>query len=216
MTALNLYGINTASVTLATADQLVTANGGATAAGTGTKIGTSTGFGEIWSQGTLNAWPAGGSIANPSGNGWLYDSTALEGQTIAAGVWTFILHLVNNGAGNVTADLWVRAFKRSSGGIFTAIVVASLLAQTIPTAASTFTITSGAAAAMAFATGDKLYHDVMPDITVGGSGASTKMNMARGSGATGASNFAEIDTPGYSPTATGHILIADGYGGVFS
>lgn len=216
MTALDVFGINTASTTLATAMQLVSTNGGATVGGTGTKVGQATGFGELLSQGTTNNWPSLGSIGNPSGDGWLFDNALLEGQTIAAGVWTLAHHLLNNGTNSYTADIIVRVWKRSSGGIFTAIGSVTLASQTIPTSSTLFTLTTASLPAMAFGTGDKLYMDIWLNVASGGSGASIKVNTARGSGATGASGFAEIDTPGFSPTPAGtHVIIADGLGGLF-
>lgn len=215
MTALSVYGINTAATTVATCDQLVTGNGGATVAGTGSKVGQSTGYGELVSQGTTNNWAAAGSIGSPSGLAWLFDVTTLEGQTIAAGTWTIAHHLLNNGANNYTADIYGRVYKRSSGGVYTLIGTLSLLAQTITTASTLFTLT-GSLSSMAFVTGDKLYHDLWLNVASGGSGVNVKVNDARGSGATGAVGFAEIDTPGYSPTPTSGILLTDGMGGVFA
>jgi hypothetical protein len=216
MTALSVFGINTASpVTLTTAMELVTASGGATVAGTGTKVGTVTGYGEVTSQGSLATWAGAGSIGTPTGLGWLFDVTTLEGQTIAAGTWTIAHHWFNSGTTPITADLYGRVYKRSSGGVYTLIGTLSLLAQSIPISSTAFSMT-GSLPSMAFASGDKLYHDVWFNVASGSSGTGVKFNDARGSSTNGAAGFAEVDTPGYAPTPGGHVLISDGFGGMFT
>ena len=88
MIALTVYLSSVAnSSVLTTSGALPTTTGGAIV-GTGSKIGTATGYGQIYALGNSGTWPALGSIGSPDGNGWLLNSTTLEGQTISAGTWT--------------------------------------------------------------------------------------------------------------------------------
>src|SRR5712691_7907227 len=111
--SLNLYGTITASTTIATANTLVSGTG-ATALTRTTKIGTSTGFGELWSQGNTAVWTAGGSLGTLDGHGWLYDTTALEGNVFPAGNWTPTWTL-SVSVGSIVATLTERIFKYNAG-----------------------------------------------------------------------------------------------------
>lgn len=215
MTALTVYGLTPASGTLSTAGTLGTASGG-TSATKDTKILTgNTGYSELFALGTVNSWSGAGSIGSPSGNGWLFDVTTLEAQTISAGNWTPTVRLQATGTTpSLTADIYVRAYKRSSGGVYTNIVTCLLSAQTIASAAN-HAFSASSASSMGFATGDKLYLDMWLNVTAN-SGTPAAVRVSEASGPLGVTNNFSIITPGYNATPGGHILICDGMGGVFS
>src|SRR5437899_6693387 len=114
-TALNTYGTNAAATTLTTAGLLVSGTGASGNSQATSKCGTSTGYSEIFALGTANAWQAGGTLASvpPSGNGWLYDTTALENQQLAAGTFTPLFRCKIS-VGTATVDLYCRIYKLSS------------------------------------------------------------------------------------------------------
>ncbi len=216
-TALTGYLAAAASTTLSTANQLYTVANSGTPTNTWTYslIGTATGYGEVTSQGASSAWAASGSIGTPTGKGFLYESTNLEGQTIAAGNWSALVRLngAQNGdaasqAGTLTADIIVRAYKRSSGGTYTSIVSMTLAAQTIPAAYTTFTLPATSASSVAFSTGDKLYVDIWLNVTANSNGSAVQdvrlnRESTDTSGHTGDGAAAAIATPGYSATGGG-------------
>ena len=208
MTVLSAYGTNTASATLSTANKLFAVTG-ATTTTNATKIGTATGYSEIFSQGTTGAWSGAGSIGAPSGNGWLWDVTTLEGNTISSGSWNASCRLSQpGGAGSISCSIFMRAYKRSSGGVYTAIGSLSLTGQTLTNSLSTFTMTSASLGSMAFSTGDKLYTDLWLNVTANTNGSSQNINCSMGnSSSQGAANNAEWDTPGYVLTGTNSILV---------
>lgn len=224
MTSLSLFGTNTAATTVTTANTLVTGTG-ATATTVGTRCGSAsqTGYGELHAQTFSSNWPASGSIGAASGNGWLLDATTLEGQTIAAGNWTPTLNLRYFAASTgavATADIHVRAFKRSSGGIYTQIGSDMVLSgQSIGTSTAQFTFAASSLPLQAFNVGEKLYLDCWLNITANTNTNSTaQINVSIASSSTqGVANDMQVVTPGYSPTPGGtHLRIMDGYGGVFS
>lgn len=201
-TSLTLYGTNGASSTLGTAEGAVASTGASGNVVAGTVIGTSTGYSEIYSSGSSNTWAGAGSLGSPSGHGFLYDSTALEGQNIIAGNWQPIFRF-NVNAGSVVADLIIRAYKRSSGGTYTAIGTCTYSAQTLTTTFTTFTFPNTSLPAMAFTTGDKLYYDVWVFVGVGnnstGSGTAKLQINTSNSASQGRTSNAELITPGYQP-----------------
>src|SRR5579859_5938985 len=215
MTALTLNGNQDVSGTLSTADQLVSTQAGTTSSGQTTKVGLLTGWGEIFAQGSIATWPALGAIGSPSGNGWLFDVTTLEAQTIIAGNWQWT-EKSRITAGTATVDMVVRFYKRSSGGVYTLIVSITLGAQSFTSTTTVYTSASTAASSMAFVTGDKLYKDIWYNCTAN-SGAGSGTNFAVqtcNNVASGLSGVAQVTTPGYQPTASGiQLRIGDGYGG---
>src|SRR5258708_23127204 len=106
MTVLSVYGTTLAATTVTTANKLANSTGG-TLANTTTKVAKLTGFIEMWSQGNATATTFG-SIQAPTGQGWLWDVTTLEGQQIATGVWTPSVWLATS-ASVITADVIMRA-----------------------------------------------------------------------------------------------------------
>src|SRR6266700_4890886 len=107
MTALTvLENSFAASSTLSTANQLVTGTGGTTGSAITVLVGTATGWGEIYAQGNAGAWAAAGSMGTPTGHGWFLDATTLDGQTIAAGVWSSLMKMKASATGiTVTISL---------------------------------------------------------------------------------------------------------------
>lgn len=210
MTALTLNANFTdASITLSTAQKLYTDTSGVTTNSKTSLLGANvTGYGEIYSQGNAGAWAAAGSAGAVSGHGWLYDLTALEGQTIVAGNWQFIVRM-SISLLTATADIIVRFYKRSSGGVYTLIGSITLAARAFTTASTTYTSAATALAAMAFGVGDKLYHDCWCNVTVNGNTTgSPTLNYAMSvTTATGKLNNGEIITPGYVPSGGGQLYL---------
>src|SRR2546423_7169558 len=111
MTALSVYSTNTNSTTLSTARLLVTGTGAGSTNTFTSKCGTSTGYSEMYSQGTTNAWAAAGSIAAPSGNGFLLEAATLDlsGNTFVAGTWTPRFR-GKISVGTAVVDIYVRSY----------------------------------------------------------------------------------------------------------
>jgi hypothetical protein len=230
LTALTVYFANAASSTLSTADQLYTVAGVPPTTQSYTTIGNNvTGWGEIDPQGA-SSWAASGSIGTPTGNGFLYDVTALEGKQIAAGNWTPTIRLnASQGsgapqAGTLTGTITIRGYVRSSTGVYTAIFSSTLTSQTLTATFATYSLPATAASAVNFGTGDKLYHDIWFNCT-----GNTNANASQGirlnrlstdtSGQTGDPNAAVV-TPGSNATGTtilitnvGYNLLRDGMSG---
>jgi hypothetical protein len=212
-TALNVYGTNAASTTLSTAGLLVSVTGASGNGQSTTKCGTSTGFSEMYALGTANAWQAAGSLAavTPSGNGWLYDTTALENQQLAAGTYTPAIR-AKISVGTATADMYVNVYKVASDLVtYTLIGTCSLLAQSLSTTIANYTFAGNSLPSMTFGTGDKLYYHVVFNLSVNGSGSSTAtIAFTNANSATqGRAANAELDTPGYNPVATSNIQVTD-------
>ena len=194
MTALTLYGSSVASTTLATAAQLVSAIGGTETFVTTTGPASGNGYAEI--RGLAGSSPLNVSIPAPSGNGFLWDTTILEGQVIAAGNWTGIIGLADAAGSGPTLSFTLRFFKRSSGGIYTLIGSIALGASTIGRTRTTYTLSGAALGSMAFTTGDKLYLDEW--MQANGWGSDPIENFVANSASAGVANDLQIVTPGYS------------------
>lgn len=209
MTALTVYGTNTASSTLSTANTLATATG-ATGTTVGTRCGSAaqTGYGELHSQTFSSNWPALGSIGSASGSGWLLDSSVLEGNSLLAGNWTPTLNLRYFAASTgavITADIHIRAFKRSAGGTYTQIGSDMVLAgQSITTTTAQFTFAATSLPLTSFSTGDKLYLDCWLNITNNtNTNATAQINVSIASSSSqGTANDMQVVTPGYSVVTT--------------
>lgn len=223
VTALTVYPVEgAASTTLATANPLVAVTGG-TLAGLNTVLtSNSLNFGQLYSQGNAGAWLAhSGAITdaacNPDGHGWFLDANTLDGQQIVAGNWTPTISLKVS-VGSSTADIYVRAFVYNSGS-YTIIGSAMLLAaQTITGATGTYSFAATSLPVANFtATGKRLYVDCWLNITAAGSSGAT-VAFRQTSSATQGNAGCQIVTPGFQviPGGTPHLLICDGYGGVFS
>ncbi len=164
-TPLTVYPVHAAATTLTTATLLVATSSGTTGTGIDTAIGTATGYSEIFTRGTSSAWQALGAIGNPSGNGYLFDVTTLEGQGILAGNWTPTIRArINTGNGNLTADFYIRYWKYN-GGTYTPIATVSQTGNTLTSTSVNFTLAATALPPIVFGTGDKLYIDVWYNVT---------------------------------------------------
>lgn len=166
-TSLTVYLSNAVSSTLANADKLYIASGSPANTQSYSKIGNNiTGYGEIESRANnANTWAASGSIGSPTGKGFLWDVTTLEGQQLLSGNWTPSVRLnasQSSGtpqAGTLTGDIYVRAYKYNAS-VYTLIVTCSLAGQTINSTFTTYAITAASGSLTSFVTGDKLYMDI--------------------------------------------------------
>jgi hypothetical protein len=213
ITALTFGFPAVASSTLATANALTTATGTGGLTSTATTVGTATGFGPLYSQGTTQAWPSLLALADPSGHGWVLDSTVLEQQNIPGGVWSGSLPLVTS-AGTVTADVYVRiGVYHSATGVYT--LLGSLVAPgvTLQTSWGSGAVTfSGTLSAASLTTGDKLYADVWLNITSNSTGSSSA-TVSVGNLATTLYITNAWTAPGYQPLTEAQRSIAYRYGG---
>jgi hypothetical protein len=217
MTALQVWLANAASSTLSTANQLYASSGGSPATNaTYSNFGTGTGFIEITSQGQVGTCV--GSIGSPSGLGFLWDVTTLESQQFLSGNWSAIVRLnasqfvqaTSTGltqAGTLTADIYVRAFQRTSGGTYTQLVSMVLTGQTINNTFVSYSFPSTSASASAtFPTGSKLYVDIWANITANANGnvnQGIRLNRLTTDTATFVGDTAAtVVTPGYQAGAT--------------
>lgn len=194
VTALNVYGTNAASGTLATAAKLASALGGA-ATTVNTTINTGSGYYELLGLGgTSNAV---GSLPSPTDKGWLWDVTTLEANSLQSGTYTLIIKLAV-GSGTLSAtNVTVRAYKRS-GGTYTSITLGASSSFTVTTTATAQTITVTGVSLMGFVTGDKLYIDAfLQAAPVSGRTISVTVSST----SSGVANDLEIDTPGYDTSS---------------
>ncbi|MDE2312266.1 MAG: DUF2341 domain-containing protein [Patescibacteria group bacterium] len=199
-TALTAYQTNTSATTLSNASQLSSSAPASEVSTITVKVGKSTGWDTLPSKGTTNNWAAGASEPSQLGTGFLWDVTTLEGQQIVAGNWTPKVKLKVS-AGSVVADIHVRAsVYHSSNGTYTTIIDAVSTGKTINTTATVYTLPATAGALTDFTTGDKIYQDVILNITSNSTGSSTaKFTIYENGGAN-----ESLATPGYQsqPTTT--------------
>lgn len=206
MTALSLFYSNQASATLATANQLYVLQGTPVTTNHDTTIGTASGWGEEFAQGSVAAWPAGGSIANPSGNGFFLDPSVLSlvGLQLLAGTYTGAVayRVAGSGATSIVATLHLRLFKYNTVSLsYTAIVDLSLTAKTITTSIVTQTFSGSTNTPTSFAANDVAYLDLPVDITTPGGVAAETLRIGNLStdtvGLTGHLSAALV-TPGFA------------------
>lgn len=210
-TALNLYGTNAASTTMPNAGLLVSVTGASGNGQSTTKIGTTTQYVEIFANGTTALQTGVVSIGSPTGHGWLFDTTSLEGQQIIAGTWTPLIR-AKVSDGTINADMYVRAYKLAADLItYTAIGTCSKLAQGLTTTIQNYNFAGNSLSAMTFGTGDKLYIDVWFNLSspVGTLSTSTIAFTSANSATQGRASNAEVDTPGYNAVAASNIQITN-------
>lgn len=197
VTNLTLYGTLLDSPTLATGKQAVTV-GGASSAGYDNALGSATGYSELIPEGTTSAWAALGALpGSATGNGYLLDSTILEGRTLQGSYSDTLRARIYGGTGDATADFYTRIYKRSSEGSYTLIGTLSLTGQTVTNGTSAnYTLSDVFPTAVSFATGDKLYFERFANVTAGVSGAAN-MRIASSSSTTLGSDNCALVTPGY-------------------
>lgn len=212
---LTFYMANAASSTLSSSDQLYTTSGSPLTNATYILIGNNvTGWGEIVAQGTSSAWAAAGSIGNPTGKGFLYDSTSLEMQQFLAGNWSPSIRLnasqypTFTQAGTLVGDIVRRAFKRSSSGVYTQIVSSTLTAQTLTGTFATYVLPAVSTSIVTtFGAGDKLYLDQWFNCTQNAN-ANANQGIRLNRLSTDATGFTgdpttQMVTPGIQPTGGG-------------
>lgn len=192
-TPLTVYLTNTADTLITTANQLST-TAPSSETSTATKIGTSTGWVELFAQGTT-VNNVGASAPNPDGNGFIWDVTTLQGNQIDSGTLTATLSF-SVSVGSIKALISFRLFKRSANGSYTQISsVSAAASQTLTTTTSVINFNGSIASPVQFYSGDKLYADVLFDISLNNTGSSTaSANLFMNGGAN-----EEIVTPGYDP-----------------
>lgn len=215
MISLALYGLSTASVsTLTTAATFASGTGGA-----GTTVSsqllTGTGYYEMYGKG-VTGQAVQASIPAPTGNGWIWDVTTLETNTLASGTYTLIATPSVASGSLASCTFTIRVYKRSSGGVYTLIASGLTSTFTITTTPTAQSVTTSSVGSVGFVSGDKLYTDVW----LNAAPASTRsILIAVSSTSSGIANDVQVTTPGYSPTGGGavHLRLSDGgYGGVFS
>jgi hypothetical protein len=212
VTLLTVYPTTTHDAILATANDLATTTGGNIAGVGTTKIGQSLGFGEIQAQAIGTAWPALQVIAAPSGNGYVLNSTLLNGQQIVLGNWTPTLRYLLS-SGNIIADLYVRAFYLSAlvNGTFAAIGNMVNAGVTITSPSGNFTWNPTNLGLMNFPTGSFLYLDTQMNITTNNSGNNAATIRIAQSNIAGQGNAGDqIVTPGFQPIPAGGLAIGRG------
>lgn len=201
ITPLTLYLTDVAATTISTPAQLVhVASGSPTVAEKDTKLGTATGYGELFGLGTASPWPARTSIGTPSGNGWLFDATTLEGTKIDAGVFTVKCDLGTDNVSAITASVTGRVYVRHSDGSYTLLGKSTLTGMSLTSSgtSASFTIPVNAVRLLG---GDKLYLDLWANITANSVGNSAlKLAVFHLSTDTSTGDVrSELVTPGYEP-----------------
>ncbi len=197
---LNLYTSNVISGTVATANSLYDRGAGGTASYINMLIGTATNYGEVvWQNGNAGAWAASGALPAPTGKGLVFDNTSLEGLNIVIGNWTINLGMWVT-VGNIVADINFRAYKRSSGGVYTAITSFFFPGAHINTVLSDYWFQLTSVGATSFGVGDKLYIDVFLKITTNNTGSGTAgLRVLEGTSLPTGSIDSYILTPGTQP-----------------
>lgn len=154
------YGSAVASTTLTTAGQLSLNSTGGVETNTTSTSTDSSGL-NMWYE---EVWALGGSVGDsasipsPTGRGWLYDSTFLEGKTIPSGNWSAAISEDDTG-GFTAITFIVRSYKRSSSGVYTSIGSMQVANQSMSGTKTLYNIPNTSMVAMSFGIGDKLYLD---------------------------------------------------------
>lgn len=185
ITALNPSPVDVASPSLPTAAQMALGAGSPSYTGIKTTIGQSLGFGEVWGLGNNGVgavWPGLLAITAPpsaTGNGWLLDSTLLEGQQLVGGTWSGFIQLAVS-TGYIVADVWARfSWWNSDTGIFQTMSTLVAPQQTINTLYGGGISLSGAVPQQLGLVGSKLYYDLWLNITTNGTGSNSAYVEAR-------------------------------------
>lgn len=211
-TPLTVYFAAAASATSNTGNQLYTISGNPSVTWKYSRVGLATGFGEVTSQGTTNAWAAGTALGTPTGKGFFLDGSTLYNQSMSAATWTGSVRLncAQGGdlapqQGSLTADIYVRVYKYSSG-TYTLIATLSALSQSLTFAFTNYSV-SGSGVAVSFGSSDQLYIDIWANVTANANASSVQDIRLNGlstdtTGFTGNSNMSVV-TPGYGTTPGG-------------
>jgi hypothetical protein len=219
-TALTLYGTSVVSTVLSSAACLTAQVGGTETSVIVTGPPSGDGFVELQALG--GSAPLYSSLpTSPTGKGWLFDQSLLDGGTISAGSWQVSLALAVVQQAGWVQTILARVWKRASSGSFTLLGTLSLSNQTITQARTIFTLSPVSFPSVSFAIGEKLYLDAWIQAT--GWGSNQIRIYLSSSSSAGVSNDLQVITPGYtvSPssfiiTAAGHNLLRDALTGVSS
>jgi parallel beta-helix repeat protein len=198
-TPLTLYFTDTSTPTLSGARKMVPTVPAAETSHQNV-IGTATGWGSIYPGGNSSAWPAAGSEPAVNTHGFLYDTTALAGVTLAAGSYAPNLK-VKVAVSGVSASFTTRVWLRHSNGTFT--LLAKYQSSTVALTSTAQTIVAWsevqAQTATTTTTGDLLFLDVAADILTNTAGSGTNaITMALNGGAA-----ESLVTPGYTTAGAG-------------
>lgn len=167
-------------------------------------LGTAVNWGEITAKGTASAWAAAGSIQLPTGKGFFFDVTTLDGMMLPAGAFYAEVRLSTAVANNptaetVVADLFMRWYLWRSG-VYNSILGLSGLNITIGAFAD-FSLLYGATTQDTFFhAGDKLYMDLWANIHTNGNadaGLQLRWNSIATTAASSVDNYFAL--PGYLP-----------------
>jgi len=197
-TALTIGPTAVPSATLATANALTANAGTPSATSVATTIGQATGFGELYSQGTTQAWPGLFTIPDPTGHGWVWDSTALAGQQLLGGVWSGNISWATS-VGYIVADVYLRwSLYNTETGVYKTLGTLVAPQQTINTTFPLLPIT-GLLPQVTCGVGDTLFLDAWVNITSNGTGSNTAVLYVGGVSSTLVIDQA-YTTQGFQPT----------------
>lgn len=197
VTSLTLYGSTSLASTVATASKLVNATGGTSTSKTTTAPNDSSqNFMEWLSQGGTGTDSA--SIGSPSGKGYLYDVTTLEGNTIALGNWSGVWRM-NDTAGFTAVTMIMRAYVYNSG-LYTAIGTMTLASQSMSSTTTNYTFSNTSFPAVTFYLNDKLYIDGWMHPITGHWTGDPIVSFMSSSASAGIANQMQVNTPGFSLT----------------
>lgn len=197
MTALTVFCTNTNDTLVSTARQLTNAAPASETTAVTTNISKQcVDIGKPWQEifAQSGSGGTGSSEPAPSGLGFIWDVTTLEGQQIAAGTWTPTVKLSMNVAG-FNADITCRAWNRHSNGTFTQLGNDMILSgQVLSTSPTVYTFGATNIPAANFATGDKLYIDFILNFTANpGTFGTATLTFYENGGAN-----EQVVTPGYA------------------
>lgn len=211
-----VYTANATSAVLSSADQMYIISGSPSTTWNYTRVGTTVNaYVELQAQGTTTITTYA-SLPAPTGKGYFVDGSTLDGQDVAAGIWSAMMRLNcaqggdgNPQAGNLTADLIYRAWIYDTVALtYTPIVVMRLNAQALTMAFTTYPLPSTTTSTpTSFVSGKKLYFDRFAFISANGNGSAiqdirTNRLSTDTSGHTGDSN-SSVTSPGFAPTPGG-------------
>lgn len=195
---LKLYNLSTNSSTLSSAN-ILSVNEETSGSSWTTYVSGNGSYAEMYSQGnapySIGA-PTYNSLQPPTGHGFLYDTTALEGLEFVAGTFTPSISFILQ-TNSISCTAIVRGYKRSSGGVYTQIFVAQapFLSSNTGTIIASGWSGNTIASPVSFGTGDKFYADVYIRCTagfVGGTGIGQDPQMGEDH------SYGWIDTPGFN------------------
>lgn len=204
---MTLFYTATASTSVATANQLSVTHGvdNVNVAQVYSQVGTKTLFGELYSQGNSNAWPASGFPFAADGHGFLLERSIvdLSNNELVAGSYSATIRLATGHTDGTLigtlsgCSILVRIF-RYDGTNFTTILIMSISNQIINQSITTFSLSGSTVVATPFEPGDMLYSDAL--VAIGGNSNADSLLQIRlnrlSTNMTGDTN-AQIVTPGY-------------------